>query len=101
MHFDGGVWSARRDGSVARSERRPTIHSADNSIHKCSGCKPLAGHASAVVHRAGLHFELVIVGNDHSTFACSNQLAGLKAEGARDAERSDALPSLLPALRKL
>jgi len=53
------------------------------------------------VHRAGLHFELVIVGNDHSTFACSNQLAGLKAEGARDAERSDALPSLLPALMKL
>ena len=53
--------------------------------------KPLARHASAVVYGAGLHFELIIIGNDHTAFAGGDQFAGLKTERARDAECPDTL----------
>src|SRR6266849_2811606 len=57
--------------------------------------KPLAGHASGVVYGTGLHFEIVIIGNDHPTFARGDQLAGLKAERARNAECANSLPAPL------
>ena len=47
---------------------------------------PLAGHAATVVHRAGLHLEFVIIGNNDPSFTRSHQLAGLETEGARDSE---------------
>src|SRR5579862_5978361 len=50
--------------------------------------EPLAGHAAAVVHGAGLALKFIVIGNDHSAFAGGHQLACLKAERACDTEGS-------------
>src|SRR5579871_5883901 len=61
--------------------------------------KPLSRHASAVVHRARELLELVVIRDDHSAFACSHELAGLKAEGCGSAECTDLFPSPFAAMR--
>src|SRR5438045_9175383 len=60
--------------------------------------EPFAGHAAAVVHRARLHFELVVVGDDHAAFAGCDQLAGLETEGAGGAERAHSLAAPLAGI---
>src|SRR3954468_922166 len=48
--------------------------------------EPLAGHAPAVVNRARLALEMLVIGDDDSALARCHQLACLKAEGSRRAE---------------
>src|SRR5436309_4569881 len=60
--------------------------------------EPFAGHAAAVVDRARLHFELVVIGDDHAAFAGCDQLAGLETERAGGAERADSLAAPLAGM---
>ena len=46
-----------------------------------------------------MHFELVVVGNNHPAFARGHQLAGLKTECTRHAECSNPLSSPLTCMR--
>src|SRR5256885_13182079 len=47
---------------------------------------------------ARLHFELIVVGDDHAAFAGCDQLAGLETEGAGGAERADSLAAPLAGM---
>src|SRR4051794_4964879 len=67
------------------------------SINKMA-IEPFARHSAAVVDRARLHFELVIVGDDHAAFAGCDQLAGLETERAGGAERADSLAAPLAGM---
>src|SRR4051812_28765466 len=67
------------------------------SINKMT-VEPFAGHAAAVVHRARLHFELVVVGDNHAAFAGCDQLAGLETEGTRSAKGADSLAAPLAGM---
>src|SRR5947209_10799308 len=60
--------------------------------------EPFARHAAAVMHRARLHFEVVVVGDDHAAFAGCDQLAGLETEGTGGAKRADSLAAPLACM---
>src|SRR5436305_4815805 len=67
------------------------------SINKMA-IEPFARHAPAVVHRSRLHFELIVVGDDHAAFAGCDQLAGLETEGTGGAKRADSLAAPLAGM---
>src|SRR3954469_15849724 len=67
------------------------------SINKMT-IEPFARHAAAVVDRARLYFELIVVGYDHAAFAGCDQLAGLETERTRDSKRADALSAPLAGM---
>ena len=60
--------------------------------------EPLSGHATAVVNRARVALECIIIGDDHAAFARGHQLAGLKAECASRAEGANALTAPLAGM---
>src|SRR5579864_2834048 len=60
--------------------------------------EPFARHSAAVVDRARLHFELVVVGDDQAAFAGCDQLAGLETERAGSTERADSLAAPLAGM---
>src|SRR5437868_15397366 len=64
------------------------------SINKMA-IEPFARHSAAVVDRARLHFELIVVGDDHAAFAGCDQLAGLETEGPGRANRAASLAAPL------
>src|SRR6476646_3898619 len=72
---------------------KPVIRSINNMA-----IEPFARHAAAIMDRARLHFELVVVGDDHAAFAGCDQLAGLETEGTGGAKRADSLSAPLAGM---
>src|SRR5271167_2199140 len=72
----------------------PVVRSIDEMT-----VEPFPGHPATVVHGSRLNLEFIVIRNDDSTFPGGHQLARLKTERARDAERTDALPAPLAGVR--
>src|ERR1700751_5046025 len=76
----------------------PFAQTVVRSIDKMT-IEPLFRHASAVVNRAGLAFEVIIVRDDDAAFSGRHQFAGLKTEGSTHTEGANLFATPFAAMR--